>query len=121
MIAAACAAATMVTNVMSNVAASGILVSALSCTGPAHGVHPLFVLAPVAMASSYAFLLPIGTPPNAIILTNGNVTLKQMFCVGLLLSACLYATTVLYCLYFVPAFIYDIHSVSNQVLIKCGA
>ena len=44
----------------SNVAASGILVSALSCTGPAHGVHPLFVLAPVAMASSYAFLLPIG-------------------------------------------------------------
>jgi len=62
-----------------------------------------------------------GTPPNAIILTNGNVTLKQMFCVGLLLSACLYATTVLYCLYFVPAFIYDIHSVSNQVLIKCGA
>jgi len=111
----------MVTNVMSNVAASGILVSALSCTGPAHGVHPLFVLAPVAMASSYAFLLPIGTPPNAIILTNGNVTLKQMFCVGLLLSACLYATTVLYCLYFVPAFIYDIHSVSNQVLIKCGA
>jgi len=62
-----------------------------------------------------------GTPPNAIILTNGNVTLKQMFCVGLLLSACLYATTVLYCLYFVPAFIYDIHSVSNHVLIKCGA
>lgn len=62
-----------------------------------------------------------GTPPNAIILTNGNVTLKQMFCVGLLLSTCLYATTVLYCLYFVPAFIYDIHSVSNQVLIKCGA
>jgi di/tricarboxylate transporter len=60
MIAAACAAATSVTNVMANVAASGILVSALSCTGPAHGVHPLFVLAPVAMASSYAFLLPIG-------------------------------------------------------------
>jgi len=68
----------------------------------------------------YSIALP-GTPPNAIILTNGNVTLKQMFCVGLLLSACLYATTVLYCLYFVPAFIYDIHSVSNEVLIKCGA
>ena len=60
MIAAACAASTTVTNVMSNVAASGILISALSCTGPAHGVHPLYVLAPVAMASSYAFLLPIG-------------------------------------------------------------
>ena len=71
-------AACCCTNLMSNVAVANILLPTLACAGPARGKPPLVLLAPVAWAVSLALLFPIGTPPNAIVMANGNVTVIMM-------------------------------------------
>jgi solute carrier family 13 (sodium-dependent dicarboxylate transporter), member 2/3/5 len=48
--------------------------------------HPLQLAAPAAMAASCAFMLPVATPPNAIVYGSGRVTLPQMARAGVLIN-----------------------------------
>ena len=40
-------------------------------------------MAPVAIAASYGFIMPVGTPPNAIVYSSGFITARQMARAGL--------------------------------------
>nr|WP_321572481.1 anion permease [Micrococcus luteus] len=46
--------------------------------GPGTGVAPLMLAAPVALAATCAFMLPVATPPNAIAYGSGYVSIGQM-------------------------------------------
>ena len=64
----------------------------LATLSVAVGVHPLLLMAPAAMANC-AYMLPVGTPPNAIIFGSGKISIKQMASVGFwvnLISAILF-------------------------------
>ncbi|WP_421826790.1 SLC13 family permease [Larkinella sp.] len=50
------------------------------------GINPILLGAPVTFAASFAFILPMSTPPNAIVLTTGQVTIKDMMLAGSLLA-----------------------------------
>ena len=50
------------------------------------GVEPLLLAAPVALAATCAFMLPVATPPNAIAFGSGYVTIGQMVKGGVLLN-----------------------------------
>lgn len=50
------------------------------------GAPPLLLLIPTALASNCAFMMPVGTPPNAIVFGSGLVTLPQMARTGFLLN-----------------------------------
>src|SRR5699024_5781202 len=41
-------------------------------------VHPLALMLPAAMAANCAFMLPVGTPPNAIVFGTGKVSIQEM-------------------------------------------
>jgi len=58
------------------------------------GINPILLGAPVTLASSCAFLLPMSTPPNAIVFTTGNVTMKDMMRSGILLVVVSFAVLV---------------------------
>jgi sodium-dependent dicarboxylate transporter 2/3/5 len=47
------------------------------------GIDPLALTVPLALAASCAFMLPVATPPNAIVFSSGRVTIAQMARVGL--------------------------------------
>jgi solute carrier family 13 (sodium-dependent dicarboxylate transporter), member 2/3/5 len=42
------------------------------------GVEPMDLMVPAAIAASYAFMLPVATPPNAIVFSSRYVTIPQM-------------------------------------------
>lgn len=107
------------TNVMSNVAAANVLLPSLACVGPRYGQSPLIMLVPVALSISLAFLFPIGTPPNAIILTNKRVTIMVLFQVGLICTVVFMSLILLYCLFIMPYLFPSIRSVSPAIQGHC--
>lgn len=46
------------------------------------GIDPLTLTIPLALAASCAFMLPVATPPNAIVFSSGRVTIAQMVRAG---------------------------------------
>lgn len=102
LIALSCGIATTATNIMSNVATSNILLPTLACMGPARNVPPLQLLVPVTMCTSLAMLFPIGTPPNAFIMTNGNVSLTTMAKVGSIATLLFLFTTLVFSTFLLP-------------------
>ena len=44
-------------------------------------VHPWYLMLPAAISCSFAFMLPVATPPNAIIFGGGHLKVKDMVCI----------------------------------------
>jgi sodium-dependent dicarboxylate transporter 2/3/5 len=74
------------TELTSNTATTATLLPILAALAPALGVHPFMLLFPAAIAASCAFMMPVATPPNAIVFASGHVTIPQMCRAGLWLN-----------------------------------
>jgi solute carrier family 13 (sodium-dependent dicarboxylate transporter), member 2/3/5 len=75
---------TMLTSeLMSNTAVAALLLPIMAVLGTATELDPILLMAPVAFATSYGFMMPVGTPPNAIAIGSGCVSIKQMVRYGL--------------------------------------
>lgn len=70
----------------SNTAMAAIFLPIAGAISLAIGSDPLFLALPVAMAASLGFMLPVATPPNAIIFSSGAVTVQQMVRAGAVLD-----------------------------------
>lgn len=90
------------TELMSNVALTTIFVPVVF--GIADGFHlsPLWLAMPVTLAASCAFMLPVSTPPNAILFASGYIKIRQMIITGLLLNLFSLIIITLLCLFLVP-------------------
>jgi len=78
---------TFTTEMTSNTATTNIMLPILAAAAAhALGVHPLLLMIPATLSASCAFMLPVATPPNAIIFGSGQVTIRQMARAGLLLN-----------------------------------
>lgn len=62
----------------------------------------LHVLIPVTMASSCAFMLPMATPPNAIVFASGYVKVSQMVRAGLVLNLLAVILLIVYYSFVIP-------------------
>jgi len=70
------------TELTSNTATTAAVVPILAAIAPGLGVHPYAFIVPATMAASCAFMLPVGTPPNAIVFGSGFVRMGQMVRAG---------------------------------------
>lgn len=78
---------TFVTELTSNVATTSIMLPILGgAVAPALGVNPLMLMIPATISASCAFMLPVATPPNAIVFGGGHITVPQMARAGLLIN-----------------------------------
>jgi sodium-dependent dicarboxylate transporter 2/3/5 len=77
---------TFLTEVTSNTATASLLLPVLAAVAPALGVPALALLATAAMAASFAFMLPVATPPNAVVFGSGLVSVPTMARAGFLLN-----------------------------------
>jgi sodium-dependent dicarboxylate transporter 2/3/5 len=74
------------TELNSNVATAATAMPVLAAISAATDYPVLLLLAPAAMASSCGFMLPVGTPPNAIVFATGRIGLPQMMRAGVLVD-----------------------------------
>lgn len=74
------------TEVTSNTATAATFIPVLAGVAVGIGADPMTLLIPAALAATCAFMLPVGTPPNAIVFSSGAVTMKQMARGGLVLN-----------------------------------
>lgn len=71
------------TEITSNTATAAAFMPILASIALALGIDPLILVVPAAIGASCAFMLPVATPPNAIVYGSGYVTLPQMAKAGL--------------------------------------
>jgi solute carrier family 13 (sodium-dependent dicarboxylate transporter), member 2/3/5 len=74
------------TEVMSNLALVNVLVPVVATFAVNSDFEVLQLCLPVTLAASCAFMLPVSTPPNAIVFSSGNVTISSMARVGFVLN-----------------------------------
>lgn len=74
------------TELTSNTASTAALVPILAALAPGLGVSPLALVIPAALAASFAFMLPVATPPNAVVFGSGRVEVRDMLRAGLRLN-----------------------------------
>ncbi len=79
-------AALVLTELASNTAAASMLVPVVIAIANSAGVSPIPPTLAVCMAASLAFVLPVSTPPNAIVYGTGLVPITKMVRAGLLLD-----------------------------------
>jgi len=91
------------TELTSNLATTATLLPVLAALALELGVDPVVLAVPVALAASCAFMLPVATPPNAIIYGSGRITIPQMAKAGLVMNLIGIVLLSLVALYLAPA------------------
>ncbi|KAK8781319.1 hypothetical protein V5799_017341, partial [Amblyomma americanum] len=90
---------------VSNSAACVILLPVFANLAQDLNISPLLLLIPTTLASNYAFLLPVGTPANAMVYEHGRLTLMEMVVPGALVKTItMFVTVVVTCVLGDPIF-----------------
>jgi sodium-dependent dicarboxylate transporter 2/3/5 len=74
------------TEITSNTATTATLIPVLFAISGSLGLDPYYLIIPAGIAASCAFMLPVATPPNAIVFGSGQVTVPQMTRAGFWLN-----------------------------------
>lgn len=85
-VAAVCLLLTFLTELTSNTATAEMLLPVLGALAVAVKVNPLLLMIPGTLACSCAFMLPVATPPNAIVFGSGRLRMADMAKVGLVFN-----------------------------------
>jgi sodium-dependent dicarboxylate transporter 2/3/5 len=83
---AVCLLITFLTELTSNTATTQMALPVLAAVSGAIGVHPLLLMVPATLSASCAFMLPVATPPNAIIFGTERIRGGEMARVGVVLN-----------------------------------
>jgi solute carrier family 13 (sodium-dependent dicarboxylate transporter), member 2/3/5 len=79
----------MLTELTSNTATAATFLPIGGALAVSLGQNPLLFMVPIALAANCSYMLPVGTPPNAIVYGSGLITLPQMARAGFLLNVTL--------------------------------
>jgi sodium-dependent dicarboxylate transporter 2/3/5 len=74
------------TELTSNLATTATMLPVMGAIAVQAGVPPLILTVPITIAASCAFMLPVATPPNAIVFATGAITIPQMVRAGVVLN-----------------------------------
>ena len=80
------AAVNFLTEITSNIATTAMLLPILAPTALILGVHPYILMVGATLAASCAFMLPVATPPNAVVFGSNYLKISDMVRVGILMN-----------------------------------
>ena len=76
----------VLTEFMSNTATAATFIPIVSGLAMSLGENPLLLMVPATLAASMTFMLPVATPPNALVFSSGYITIAQMARHGFLMN-----------------------------------
>lgn len=91
-----------ISEVMSNIAQVIVFSPVIAGIADAMGVNPLILGLPMALGASCASMMPMGTPPNAIVFASGHIRLNQMLKTGFVMNVVAVILITLFCWLLVP-------------------
>jgi solute carrier family 13 (sodium-dependent dicarboxylate transporter), member 2/3/5 len=74
------------TELTSNIATTATFLPVIGAIAIEAGMNPIILTVPVTLAASCAFMLPVATPPNAIVFGSGLLTIPKMVRAGIMLN-----------------------------------
>ncbi|MCK4873697.1 MAG: DASS family sodium-coupled anion symporter [Phycisphaerales bacterium] len=74
------------TEMTSNTATIATFLPILGALAAGAGIDPMLLIIPATLAVAFAFMMPVGTPPNAIVFSSGELKIGQMAKAGLILN-----------------------------------
>lgn len=78
--------AVFLTEVTSNTALTAMVIPGLAALAAALAIHPYLLMVVATTVDSFAFMLPVATPPNAVVFGSGYLTAPQMARTGFVLN-----------------------------------
>lgn len=90
------------TELTSNLATTATLLPVMGAIAVQAGLPPLYLAVPITIAASCAFMLPVATPPNAIVFSTGQLSIPQMVRAGFVLNLIGIVIVTLVALYVAP-------------------
>ena len=84
--AAVCFSLTFLTELTSNTATTEMILPILASVAVAMGINPLMLMVPATLSASCAFMMPVATPPNAIVFGSGRIKISEMAKVGIFIN-----------------------------------
>lgn len=76
----------LLTEVTSNLATTAMLLPVLAPMALSFDIHPLMIMTSVTIAASCAFMLPVATPPNAVVFGSGYLRIPDMVRTGVVMN-----------------------------------
>uniref|UniRef100_H2YIM8 Citrate transporter-like domain-containing protein n=1 Tax=Ciona savignyi TaxID=51511 RepID=H2YIM8_CIOSA len=83
-----CVVICALTQCTSNTATATVFLPILAELAQTLGVNPLYLMLPATVITSYAFMLPVSTPPNAIAYSYGYLSMSDMIKAGFMMNIC---------------------------------
>ena len=77
---------TFLTELTSNTATAAGFLPLMGALGVTLGIDPVMLAAPAALACSFAFMMPVATPPNAVVFGSGKLAITDMMKAGFALN-----------------------------------
>ena len=94
-----------ISEVMSNIAQVIVFAPVVTGIAVAAGINPFILGVGMTLAASCASMMPMGTPPNAIVFASGHIRMKDMMRAGLVMNIISIILIVLFCYFVLPAMI----------------
>ena len=105
------ASVNFLTEITSNLATTAMLLPVLVSLSPALGLHPYYLLIGATLAASCAFMLPVATPPNAVVFGSGYLKIEDMVRKGFVLNL-ISILLVTFFVYFLLPIIWDLPEIT---------
>lgn len=98
---------TFTTEFTSNTATTQMIIPVLASVAVAMKTNPLLLIIPATLSASFAFMMPVATPPNAVVFGSGRIKMIEMIKAGFIINLIgIILITVLF--YFIGMNLFDI-------------
>jgi sodium-dependent dicarboxylate transporter 2/3/5 len=105
-----CLVTSVVSQIASNSAGTSMIVPVVLAMAQSLKINPAYLALGITLTASHAFMMPVSTPPNAIVFTAGGLTVKDMVAVGAILNILCISTSFL-CLHTYGSVMFDLDTV----------